>query len=297
MSVVLEARGRATNAHSISDGQGQGIPETDLQPTSRSEATPARAVAEVSLADIRHVQKLSQIPNDALVTFSFGTPHTIDAYGGTFEGCRTVSRGKIPGTDIQLPPVHFLAQREFSSLVHLAESHFSVQESGGNAGTTTRAWYDPTAKLIEVGVWGASNKSLPQKLEMSALEAKRTLALIIHEAAHGAGEGEFGAFRAEYDFLHRVGAVSEPKTHLELMLDITELYASDPTAIANAQDDFGRACKRDGCIEQDRAYWRIESERLDPKQNDFPELDEFDFPDEWERPLAVADLDLFSALS
>jgi hypothetical protein len=136
---------------------------------------------------MRHPLKLAQLANEAVVTFSFGTPHSIDAYGGTFDGCRTVSRGKIPGTQTPLPPVHFLTQKEFSSLVRLAESHFTVHESGGTNGTMTRAWFDPQAKLIEVGVIGARGNTLTPKLEMTALEAKRILGLVIHEAAHGAG--------------------------------------------------------------------------------------------------------------
>lgn len=261
MAIVLDARGKADQGQQQATDNALPVEADAVLPAIGSSL--AREVINVGVGDIRHPNRLAQIGNDVTVTFKFGTAHVINAYLQDFEGRKTESRGKIPGTEILLPPIHFLTFNEFSRLVRRAERmNEFADEMERRPDTVTLAWMDRSAGVMEIGVRGAAGKKLPPALEMSGKMAKELLATIVHEAAHGAGKGEFGAFRAEHDFLQKIGVVTERKSNLELMLLISDLYSDNPAAVSEAQDEFVEACKAEGETEQLDAYWRILNEQL-----------------------------------
>ncbi len=282
MLVLHPARNRSQGSD---QGDSRSTNLADGQSPQEQDASPVREPVAVSLADIRHIPRLTEIPNDAQVIFSFGKEADFSAFGANYQGCKTISKGRIPGTDIPLPPVHFLRSQDLNDLYQRLEGHVDAFSVGArDSSIEVGALMDRANNLIEVGVPNVESEKLPAKLSMTGWQAKLILAKIVHEAAHGAGKEEFGAFRAEADFAHRIGLIPEPRTHLEIMLEIADLYSDEHTAVAKAQDEFEAACKKDRQQDQIPIYWAQEAERMERLEAAEARQAEsaMEFPDDWD---------------
>lgn len=230
-------------------------------PSMNNEPRESQVAYELSLADFRRPNKLALIPNDATVRLTVPEAGSFFAAGSSFEAAVFTSRGKVPGSEVPLPPIALMSATEF----------FRLQaQLDGKIKPEMVAWYDSTVEAIEARLPGVREKLLA-KVELKGVELKRFFGSIWHEAVHARGGNEFDAYFEEGNFLRRIGVEPDLKTPLEIMRHVQRHY--NESEITDAQDSFLRVASPD----ESRIYFQ---ELEDPTHRGARGLG--DFPEEWE---------------
>lgn len=225
----------------------------------------------ISAADIRHIAKLANVPNDVQVTLRLGKEFTASAYSNQVRGREFISRGKIPGTEIAMPPVRFFSQSQFALLERAMEKHLLGSEPPALKARRRLAWFDPSVNATEVVVPGTTADDLPPEVPLQARLAKRLIGTIVHESMHGAGKGEFMAFRAQHDAELRMGLRQNPVSNVAIMRRIEKLYPE--YEVVAALEEFEQYCRSVGKEEEVRAYWLAAELRISRELHELGEIE------------------------
>lgn len=181
-----------------------------------------RQPVAVSVADFRNLNKVAALSDDAEVSLKLGKEVTVSAYGKQYQVRQTSFRGKLPGTELSIPPVHFVAESEFLDMCDRA----GVEEV---AGAVVQAWYDKGvgergAVEIPVPVGLQENSGLPESYPLTGRALKQLVALLHHEFAHSSGAEEFLAHRAQWEVEERLGLRDGDWNSLDILKHIKESY-------------------------------------------------------------------------
>ncbi|MCB0332336.1 MAG: hypothetical protein KDD55_02485, partial [Bdellovibrionales bacterium] len=175
----------------------------------------------LSVSLLRHYQQGFEqvgkdIPNDAVVEVRLGTSQELFARGHTFTVGALTSKNKVKGTDVPLPPVHFLERKDYIDLcMALGDDLMQAIQTG--------AHFDESIGVVEVPVKIPEvTDTFPSTVTMSGREYKQLLASLEHEFRHAAGEGELLAYYHGDRAAVALGLKETARTPFEIMLMLEE---------------------------------------------------------------------------
>ncbi len=214
------------------------------------------ALETIKASDLRHLNKIARLDNEASYILELGPLSTLSAYGTTVQVRSTKSEAKIPGTELRSPPIHFMTEGEFFRLEEAVGRITFLETSAGEGASVTTAWFDAAVGVrgaIEIPVSGFEGETLAPQIMLSGSKIKHLTCLIAHELEHAAGRGEFAAFRKQHDLEFQFGLSPNLESNLEIMKYIESFY--DHNEIADAAKEFSAHCKEHSCPEDERQYW------------------------------------------
>lgn len=226
-----------------------------FDPRDKQDTLSRESSRTLRVADFRNVNAIKAIDNNEVVTLRLGSSRLIEAFGITVPARVSEFKGKIPGSEEQLPPIHFLTPADFQRIA-ARSGDYDGDDIDGPKGMTL-AWFDKSIGdrgCIEIPIPGFNGTEPPDEVKLSGFELKRTFCSIQHEAQHAAGKGEFCAYRAGYDFGLAIGYLERSLTNFEIMIHIRENY--ELPEIIQAEEEFHKYCVTNGCLEQEREYWQ-----------------------------------------
>ncbi len=173
-----------------------------------------------------------EVPNDATVEVRLGSPERLFARGSYFPVGTLVSNNTVKGTDVPLPPVHFLERADFVNLCMVLGDDLTQAIQTG-------AHYDRAIHAVEVPISIPEVENLfPSTVTMLGSEYKRMLASLEHEFRHAAGEGELLAYYHGDRAAEALGIMKRARTPFEIMKMLEESDLYDDSDIASALNEL-----------------------------------------------------------
>lgn len=229
----------------------------------------------LSVADLRNLNKIGEISDDASVTLKLGREESITAFDRPYQVRVNQFRGKVPGSDQKLPPIHFLSQESFEHMQ-------SRVGEPVHPGSTVLAWYDRSVGergVVEIPIPLTTQGDLPKQYELSGEELKALVATLHHEFAHSVGKEEFLAHKAQGEIELRLGLRSEPWDWLEILEHVQKNY--DEGTYIRACNEFADYAAAQGATEILDAYYQELEKRIEAQDLRMPDLDDLDIdPDD-----------------